>query len=407
MSVRALPGLGCLLGIPLLALGFAGRGTTESEARLGNDPAIAPYVTYLREHPVGAKQFILDLFEKYDLVVLAERDHGETTQWEFIFDLIRDPAFSSRVGYLFTEYGSVDQQPDLEAFLNADHLEDSRILALLRDFILWPEGWDNNNLFEFMRKFYAWNRSVPAERRIAWYFSDIPWKWTGMTRAEYKAQTDLAQAGRDEIMALRIRYRFEEILRSPATRKKALVIMNTRHAFKVPLKKGDAFFYDNLGSALVKWQPTAGRTAFVMMNYIHSFRPGAGGISQAPVHDGKWDAAFAACGNAPRGVSFHDSPFGRDAFDYLGFEPLKVQYRDVFDGMVFYQPLEKHRLHNDIPGFHDDAFKAVVLRRAELNNSVDAMKELFKERQEHPEKYGLRPAYDQKTLQPISKWLER
>jgi hypothetical protein len=371
----------------------------------GYDPAIAPYVEYLEGHPVTAKQYVLDLFRTHDVVVLAERDHRETTQWDFILDLIREPAFSAQVGSLFTEYGSVDQQPDLDAFLAADPPDGRRAVALLRDLILWPEGWDNNNLFDFLLRFRAWNRSQPPDRRLAWYFCDIPWRWEGMTKAEYKAQTDLAQAGRDEIMALRVRHKLEDVGASPAPRQKALVVVNTRHAFKVPLRKGDTFYYENLGSALARWRPTAGRTAFVMMHYVHSLRPGEEAGSQGPVQDGKWDAAFAACGNGPRGVSFRDSPFGRDAFDYLGFAPPRVPYRDVFDGMVFDQPLEKHRLHNDIPGFYDDEFRAVVLRRAELNGSAEAMTTLFRERREHPEKFGPRPAYDPQTLRPIARWL--
>jgi hypothetical protein len=404
LPVRSLSLFSCGL---ILLVAVACLTASEPAGAVAFDPAIAPYVKFLKDHPVDAKKYILDLYKTNDVVVLAERDHQETTQWDFIFDLTRDPEFTARVGYLFTEYGSVDQQADMDAFLRTETADDKRIIALLRDFVIWPSGWDNNNLFEFIRKFHAWNRSQSPERRLTWCFCDIPWNWPGLTKAEYKSRLDLAQAGRDEIMALRIRYKLEEIRASAVPRKKALVIVNTRHAFKVPLKKGDVFYYENLGSALARWQPTAGRTAYVMMHYVHGVRPGSDGLSKAPIHDGKWDAAFAACGNLQTAVSFHDSPFGQDSFDYLGFAPMQMRYRDVFDGMIFDCPLERHRLHNDIPGFYDDVFRAKVLERAQLNGSVDEIKALFRERQEHPERFQARPAYDPRELQPIARWLTK
>lgn len=296
----------------------------------GHDPAIARYVSFIKAHGQDPLEYMIDLFKAHDVVILAERDHRETTQWEFIYRLLEDPRFNSQVGYLFTEYGSVTQQGDLEEYM-------------------------------------AGERPDPG----------------------------------------RIRTKLAEIMKSQAPRRKALIIMNTRHAFRAPLTRDGVCYGDNVGSALARCHPTCGRTAFVMLNYVsRKRRPGQDASSEMPVRDGKWDAAFAALGNAPRAVTFHDSPFGDDDFDYLGFSPMKLRYRDVFDGMVFYEPLTRHRLAENIPGFYDETFRAIVRNRALLNDSVKEMEELWNSMRDHPEKFNDRPAYGPEIMETVSRWLK-
>ena len=80
---------------------------------------LQPYVSYLQSHAQPAVQYMLQLFRTYDLVILAERTHPETTQWEFIYELTSHPEFLAKVGHVFTEYGSVSQQQALEQVLSA------------------------------------------------------------------------------------------------------------------------------------------------------------------------------------------------------------------------------------------------------------------------------------------------
>jgi hypothetical protein len=199
-----------------------------------------------------------------------------------------------------------------------------------------------------------------------------------MTKNDYQAQMQSTLLVRDEVVAGRIRVKFAEIMRSPATRKKALVIMNTRHAFRAPLIRDGAIYGDNVGSALARCQPTSGRTAFVIFNYVSRQRPpGQKETTEVPVHDGKWDAASAVLGNTPRAVTFHGSPFGLDDFDYLGFKPMKLHYRDVFDGTIFYEPLTRQRIADNIPGFYDEKYRATVRQRALLNDSLQEIESLW------------------------------
>jgi len=327
---------------------------------------LQPYVSYLHGHAQPAVEYVLQLFRTYDLVILAERTHPETTQWEFIYELTSHPEFTAKVGHVFTEYGSVSQQKALEQVLSTPDLEESALnrkcIELLRNFPLWPYGWHNNNIFEYLKKLYSLNRTVPANNRIALYFSDVPWQWEGKTPEDYVRYWSTEIPQRDRIMANHIVARFQEILQSSASRKKALVIMNTRHAFRTG--------GNNTGDFLLQAFPK--KTANVMFNMTALDMGGLSGEYQEtynrPIQNGLWDAAFWKSGNTPLGFDFNGSPFGKDLFDLHTYFTLSgnLRYEDVFTGMVFYQPLSQHMVASSIPGYYDEPFKQTVLRRAKL-----------------------------------------
>ena len=68
---------------------------------------LLPYTNFLEKDHKKAKDYVLDLFEKNDLVIICERDHRENTQYEFLNELISDPKFIQNVGNVFTEVGSI------------------------------------------------------------------------------------------------------------------------------------------------------------------------------------------------------------------------------------------------------------------------------------------------------------
>lgn len=53
-------------------------------------------------------EYIFNLFETSDVVILGERDHRDVTQYELINNLIADPRFAERIGYVYTEVGVVN-----------------------------------------------------------------------------------------------------------------------------------------------------------------------------------------------------------------------------------------------------------------------------------------------------------
>ena len=285
----------------------------------------------------------------------------------------------------------------MEKFMNTQLSTEDRdkaVIHLLHDFWLSPIGWTNKNIFDYLGKLYTLNLQLDPQKRVALYFSDVPRQWEGLTKKEYKRTQAIFIAHRDEIMADRIAKKFREIQASGSPRKKALVIMNTRHGFGEVYQKGK--IHQNVGVFLMKYFP--GRVANVMMNYVASdnerialgrrlidkikydhpmknrrddtilgtSREQGWNSVERLTQDGIWDAAFWLMGNQPLGFSFKGSPFGKDEFDYIAPQYSMFKYEDVFTGMVFYQPLDRFVQENNIPGYYDSDFKRAVLERASM-----------------------------------------
>ena len=83
-----------------------------------HDKKIDKYIDFLKKNNSSAKDYVLDLFKKNDLVILCERDHRENTQYDFISDLISDPRFVKNVGNVFTEIGMSNLNPELNNFIH-------------------------------------------------------------------------------------------------------------------------------------------------------------------------------------------------------------------------------------------------------------------------------------------------
>lgn len=54
---------------------------------------IKPYVNFLKTQNTSAKDYLISLFDRYDIVIFAERAHTEQTQYELLLDVFRDPRF--------------------------------------------------------------------------------------------------------------------------------------------------------------------------------------------------------------------------------------------------------------------------------------------------------------------------
>jgi hypothetical protein len=219
----------------------------------------------------------------------------------------------------------------------------------------------------FLKRLYALNRSLQADLKIKISFSDMPFSWEGMNREKYASfSNSLVQ--RDQVMAEQIIEEFKEILRSTQSRKKALVIMNYRHAFNDRVKNAKGEKANNAGRYIFEAFP--GRVANVMINSV-ALLPGSDDRKAvtAPICDGKWDAAFRIAGNPDLGFDFKENVFGADHFDYFPFFKHDYTYHDVFTGFVFFGPLEKHKMVSGIPDLLRDGYDKVILERMAIAGS--------------------------------------
>ena len=65
-------------------------GNSFSQKNIIDVNRIDKYLNFLHQVEVSAKDYVLRLFQEYDLVILAERYHAEETQYELINDIIKD-----------------------------------------------------------------------------------------------------------------------------------------------------------------------------------------------------------------------------------------------------------------------------------------------------------------------------
>lgn len=85
-----------LLMFIILAISSA----ADLAAQTPSVPSIKALHEYADKNGVSPKDYIFKLFEKSDIVVLGERDHRDSIQYNFILDLLADSRFAERVGYI-------------------------------------------------------------------------------------------------------------------------------------------------------------------------------------------------------------------------------------------------------------------------------------------------------------------
>ena len=340
----------------LIALLAAGSIMTVSHFRHGHvrgslvphygRAQVASYADFLKEQP-SAKEYIFDLFEDHDIIVICERLHYEMTQYDFYYDIISDPRFIDQAGTVFTETGGINYQAQLDSLMQTAGLDeaslDSGLGELMKNISMaWPV-WDKTNLFVHLKRLYRLNQSLPRDRQIRHCFTDVAFSWNGMTARKYREDARPLLGKRDEIMAENFIEQYEEILASGTERKKCLVIMNYRHGFGPAKDKDGGLLGKNAGALIMDRYPD--RSANVLINTVGlSFDLSKHGISVRAVQRGAWDNAFAVNGNRPVGFNLQGSPFGQDDVDMtIMRKGRRLTYQDLFTSLVFYKPLEEHR----------------------------------------------------------------
>ena len=333
-------------------------------------PALAPYVKFLNQQNTTGADYVLELFRKYDLVIICERAHPEITQYDLFLSIIGDPRFINSVGNVFTEIGISTQAEQVNAFLHTEDLPsdsvDKVILGFQRNCSFYPV-WESFNYSYFLHGVYNINQGLPQDKKINVFNSDVPFDWNTIDSVKLKAFWDHL-ADRDSIIASQVIQQFDRIDSSRSKRHKALVVMNYRHAFGHRFESRKGIKPDNVGRYL--FDRYGDRVANVYLNAfaIRNVKSD-NDMGFAAIQDGKWDAAFKVLAIDDRGFDFKNSPFGRDTFDIW---PMKVDFRyeDVFDGFVFYVPLEKQKLVPGVPGLIDSSFSQEIKRRFALFSTL-------------------------------------
>ncbi|MBI5631116.1 MAG: hypothetical protein HY921_09555 [Elusimicrobia bacterium] len=322
---------------------------------------VEPYVDFIKQKGQDPIPFVLDKLDKFRLVFLVEGRHFNADQYQFLKELIRNEDLIAKVGHIFVEVGSINMQPALDAFFNADTLNRTTLLKVYQN-SSWAIGWDNLAVVEFMEEIWRINKSRPIKKRLKVHLTDMPWDWDKIrTREDY----DKAYATLDQRDFHMYKVAKETLDQSPDEGSKGIFIINTRHG-TINLRRQDGTFGDNTATYFHQRHP-----GFSYSIKIHDANPYYDTQTKEShtlrIQHGLWDTAFRLADRAPVAVPFdQSSPFAQTPFDGIStnYRVDGQTYKDAYDATLYLKPLEKYSGNATIPEyFQDSAYVQEVKRR--------------------------------------------
>lgn len=326
---------------------------------------------YADKNGVSPKDYVFKLFDKSDIVVLGERDHRDSIQYNFILDLLADPRFAERVGHVYTEVGGINMTEDVNRLLQGSYSSENEFMDSLYTYYRKGECfyplWEKYNRIKFLKGLYKINKE--SSRKIHLGLTDISFSWDSIhTVDNYKAfWTSLNKTNRDSILSANFASMYKCQLPVKGTRK-ALVITSQPHAISYsgyfkPWKRD----YGTQGWWMKK---TFGedRVKIVVLNWFDYVL--FDGQNYPMTGNGTWDAAFERRECRPFGIDLKDNPYGET--NYIGDAgggPTFIKnckWQDVADGLIYDAPLYDHVAAIGINGIISKEFEPEIRRRAEL-----------------------------------------
>lgn len=305
-----------------------------------NNSKVKPYTEFLNKQKKSAKEYILSLFDRYDIVILCENIHGEDTQWDLIYEIVSDEKFILEVGNVFTEYGNSRFQSRIDSLMQnkyANEQDLNKEVSKLTYFI------GDGSFYFFIKKLYLLNQTLPDSLKVKEYFTDI-YSQNYLTSAYYDSlnnNLDTIIYVRDSIMANEVINWYQK------TKSKCLVVTNFRHAFAVNnIFKKNLYKIFKKNQAQYIFNKFPDQTFNVLLNrreYRYLYSPKL--IYFKQIKNGIWNTAFRINNNKSVGFDLKDSPFGDDKFEVFpqfGDNKFDLNFSEIFKGLVFYKPEEEY-----------------------------------------------------------------
>ena len=311
-------------------------------------PATYYYAKQINKYKQDPYEYVMQLFDKYDIVILAERMHPEYTQWDFFSNIILNDTFATKIKNVYTEFGCVNNQPILDSFLNTkfsttEDLQKAAAAIVRENGGGWPL-WVNRNIFDFIVNLHHFNENKDSLNKVNLYFSDMEVDWSKLhNRKDWDDNYYWTAGRRDSLMTKRI---IDQYVKDSATNKKMLIIMNTLHAW-------NHYFSVTTASRIYRQFPNT--TANVLINWTTQG-------TYNPMSSGVWDEAAKRVCDSTWAIDFSECPLGDIKFD-LHFLCKNYKYKDIFTGMVYYLHPSKWKGSNYYPYMMDN-FEDTLLRRA-------------------------------------------
>ena len=339
---------------------------------------IKPFVNYIEQCNSSPVDYIMGLFEKYDIVVIGERSHMDMTQYDLINQIISDSRFIAKVGHIFTEVGCYNMTDELNTILKGtypnDTVFDKELVKVIFNMDFMPV-WEKTNYTKLMKDVYLVNKNLSDKEKISVTPTEMPFSWEQaktMTAEEFKATVHKMWKHKDLIMGNNAINELYKIFNGNNSRKKALIIYNMPHSCR--------YFANQQNTPFFAYQIIADRFPERVANVtLNSAIMSNDDGTTFPSNGGKLDAAFAACGNKSIGFDLANSPFGDCIFDFgIAMATDEVKMKDVYHGFIFYKPILEWVNSVGVPNLDKIDCKDELSRRAQVfgNRNVDKDDEL-------------------------------
>lgn len=338
-----------------------------------SNPSVKELVACVKEKGSDPKDYIFDLFKKSDIVVIGERDHRDTTQYNLILDILGDTRFTNEIGYVYTEVGSNNMTAEVNRLLQGNYSSDSEFTDSLFNYYRKSETfyvlWEKYNRMKFLKGIYDINRS--SENKIWLGLTDCRFSWSEMQTpedyAEFWKSRDVNY--RDSLMCANFAEMFEN---QPLVngKRKALVITNRPHAINY------TFFYKGWNQDFgtqgwwMKKRFGDDNVKIVALNWFDYVL--FNGENYPMTGKGSWDAAFETLECKPFGIDLKGTPFGGTRFYGLSGGVARLikdkQWEEIADGLIYYTPLYDQVAAIGIEGLVPEDFAQEIERRVNIYN---------------------------------------
>ena len=125
--------------------------------------------------PEPAISAILAAFDKYEVVAIPQ-GHGMQDLNDFIFSLVRNPAFSEKVNDIEVEFGNSLYQPTLDRYIAGENISFSEVQRVWRK-MGQPASGASGFVEQFFPLVRALNQKLPPDRRLRVLAGDSPVDW--------------------------------------------------------------------------------------------------------------------------------------------------------------------------------------------------------------------------------------
>lgn len=365
-----------------------------------NAQTVDECVDYIHNKGKDPKEYIFEKFKEVDVIILGERDHRDTTQYDFILDILRDSRFAEKIGYVYTEVGVTNMTEAANRLIKGNYTDNNEFhnafLKFYRNLDYEPL-WEKYNGYKFIKGLYDINTTLPTENKITWGLTDRPWNWAEATYESGEFNYYRVYLHRDKYMADNFLRLYKQQPLKDGHRK-ALVITNTVHALKMKKGKSAPKEYDvttqgyHITKALGK-----GNVEILLFNYFFPDLFNANGQLYA---EGMWDAAFELTGCKPVAVSFHDSPFGK-------YKDLGKPWSKFADGIIYYKAFYEMKNVIGIPHLLDEEFFEEYKRRDSITRNKSISLDFYNmERWYNTKREVPRSEFEKEQIQQMNKTIE-